>query len=169
MKKWISLLLVLFTLAIFPDYGSAQMQKLTKKQKKELLKMAITDKVEKGQIKIDVTRIIPMGGTPKNTSNQYSLDLIDGKFGCYLPYFGSSSSAPIGTSDISFRTEKQEVDYEVTFNEKKHSYTIKFDFINESMHSKCKATIKISNSGICSIHVDGTHIGGMDYIGSLRL
>ena len=99
MKNWISFLLVMLTLAVFPETGSAQMQKLTNKQKKELLKMAITDKVEKKQIRIDISRIIPMGGTPKNTSDQYSLDLIDGKFGCYLPFFGSSSSAPIRSEE----------------------------------------------------------------------
>ena len=169
MKKILALVLIMFSIVICPENSYAQMKKLTNKQKKELLKMAVSDKVEKGQIKININRIIPIGGTPRNTADQYSLDLVDGKLGCYLPYFGSSSSAPIGSQDISIRTENQEVEYTVEHNEKKGSYTIKFEFENDNMHNKCDATIKISATGICTIHINCTHMSGMDYNGAMRL
>lgn len=61
--------------------------------------------LDEHELAIEVNRILPSRGPAITSQDGYYLKVRDGKVNAYLPFFGTSYSAPIGTDDVGIKFE----------------------------------------------------------------
>ena len=145
MKKIFTLLLILL-----PVFCMGQ----TKKEKQAAM---VKDAVESGNVYVHVEQVIPLSMRMKDVStDSYSFKLNNGKLTCYLPYFGASHTAIIGTDDTGIKAEAVPVNVNKEFNANKKCWWLTFDFENINMHEQINCRVQIFSNGKTYIRMQPT-------------
>lgn len=160
LKITISIVLICISCTII-----AQDNKVDKKTQRAIMKAEAAKQVEnivKGKnIVLEVYRINPTSAQSRNTTDGYTLSLINDTCTCYLPYIGTARS-PIygGIDNISIEVDHQKVTPNYSYSEKK-GHIIKFIGYVEGTHEACEFTLQIFQNGKSSI---GCLMNSKEYI-----
>ena len=157
MKKIFTLLLILL-----PVFCTGQ----TKKEKQAAM---VKEAVESGNVYVHVGQVIPLSMRMKDVStDSYSFKLNDGKLTCYLPYFGASHTAIIGTDDTGIKAEAMPVNVNKKFNAKKKCWWLTFDFENVNMHERINCNVQIFSNGQIYIKMQPEGRDSIQYQGNVE-
>lgn len=123
---------------------------------------ALSDK----ELAIEVNTIMPSAGPSIQTVDGYYLKIKDGKVYSYLPFIGSSFSAPFGTDDLGIKFDG----CPITVNTResrpsKGKYVWRFEAVNNN--EKVDVTVTFWDSGSADIMCHPVNSSIMNYAGNL--
>ncbi|HNY05074.1 MAG TPA: DUF4251 domain-containing protein [Candidatus Egerieousia sp.] len=157
MKKIFTLLLILL-----PIFCMGQ----TNKEKQAAM---VKGSVESGNVYVHVRQVIPLSMRMKDVStDSYSFKLKDRKLTCYLPYFGASHTAIIGTDDTGIKAEAVLVNVNKEFNAKKKCWWLTFAFENVNLHEQINCRVQIFYNGQTYIKMQPTGRDSILYQGEVE-
>lgn len=148
-----------------PKNEKARLKAEKKANEKAALIKTITDK----NIVIGISRIYPMDSPARNTSDGYTLRLINDSLSCYLPYFGSSKTPIYGGQNLAIEAREQKVDPQGGYDEKSDSYVYRIPFKNENTRDAWICSIQIFTNGAANIRMEGVSRDPISYSGKLKV
>ncbi len=182
MKRIIFLIAAVIIMVPVQSYSQDKKEKKSRSEIRSERKALMEAEVEKciadGNIKIIISRIFPTESSSlqkvpvninRNTSDGYYLELKEDIFSCYLPYIGTSRSAPIGGQNLSLEAKSQKVDITKEYEQKSDSYIYRFSYKNDNMNDIWKCTIQLFKNGDSNIRMDGVSRDPISYRGELQI
>lgn len=157
MKKIITLLLILL-----PVFCMGQ----SKEDKQEAM---VKEAVESGNVYVHVEQVLPLSMRMKDVStDSYAFRLKGGKLTCYLPYFGASHTAMIGTDDTGIKAEAVPVKIQKEFNAKKNCWRMAFGFTSDNLHEHISCKVQIFVNGQTYIQMQSEGRDSIQYQGTVE-
>lgn len=118
------------------------------------------------ELAIEVNTIMPSAGPSIHTVDGYYLKIKDGKVDSYLPFIGSSFSAPFGTDDIGFKFNECPISVNTKDSRpSKGKYVWRFEAVNNN--EKVNVTVTFWDNGNADIMCHSINSSIMNYSGNL--
>lgn len=153
-------------LLLFPLGMNAQSKKEAKAAAEAQKKQEIAQLLDSGTFTITIDKLLPMRGGIRNLTPSYSFSCNDNKVNTYLPYVGSSHSAPMNPSELSIELKDKEV--EISKKETKKGWEYSFQTRIESGES-ASFTLSVSQNGYVNIQLNCGERDSISYSGELVL
>jgi hypothetical protein len=146
--------------------------KLSKEQQTvvdEKVKAAYVRAIEKPDLRLEVTRIIPQGMPSKTSNLEYSLTLEGNEVNARLPFIGVSREPHYGGVDeISIVFDHEKVDLQKDFSKaKKGEYIYKFK--GGEGYYKWEVKLELYDNGTAYIDCDCADGRSMNYMANITL
>jgi hypothetical protein len=124
--------------------------KLSKNEKKDAQFEQMAALIEGGEFAYKVQSANPSGGRTIQITSSYTLEVKDGIYKAYLPYFGRAYNAPYGgNGGVEF--EGEPTDLKVDKNGDKRTITITFNIKNKDESYGCSLVTGGSGNGTLTV------------------
>lgn len=159
----IKFIVMLAAAAILTSCGAlAAIEEESIKEAKVYVKKAL----DKQELAIEVNTILPSAGPSIHSVDGYYLKIKDGKADSYLPFFGSSFSAPFGTDDMGIKFDACPVKIDKSESKpSKGKYVWRFEAV--SNNEKVNVTVTFWDNGNADIMCHRINSSIMNYSGNL--
>ncbi|MCK5068024.1 MAG: DUF4251 domain-containing protein [Bacteroidales bacterium] len=137
-------------------------QKNSKQEKKaaEFEKTAVL--IEGGRYQFTVRSATPTGGKTIQITSEYTMEVSEGVYEAYLPYFGRAYQASYGgDGGIEFKGEPENL--QVTRNDKKNTISVSFDI--KSDNDQYTISLVIGSSGYGTLMIASQKRQNISYYG----
>lgn len=151
---------------LFPLAVNAQSRKEAKAAAEAQQQQEIAQLLDSGTFTITIDKMSPMRGGIRTLTPSYSFTYNDNKVSTYLPYVGSSHSAPMNPSNLSIELKDKEVN--LVKKEVKKGWEYTFQTRIESGES-ASFTLSISKNGYVNIQVNCGERDSISYSGELEI
>ncbi len=177
MKKSIVLLFSAITLSgiafashTYDNEGVYDKIRKEEKEKKDSVKaVQIADSMKAMTFRIEATNVFPSGNfRPRSLTGEYYFEVRDSVLKCYLPYFGISRKAFMGSS-LAVESEGGKIDPKMEYDSRKRCYELEFDFVNDPTGEILEAYLLIYDTGKSVLTLSSTYRDLITYMGEIRI
>lgn len=157
---------VIVLLAVATMFASCGVLASIEQENMEEAQGYVAKALENQELAIEVNRILPMRGPAIVSNDGYSLKIKDGKVNAYLPFFGTSFSAPFGTDDVGIKFEDCPIEIDNSQSRpSKGKYVWRFEA--RCRMEKVYVTVTFWDNGSADIMCKPLNRSNMNYSGNL--
>lgn len=120
--------------------------------------------IESGNYEYTIRSASPSGGRTIQITSSYTLEVEDGIYKAYLPYYGRAYNASYGgNGGVEFEGEPDNLS--VTKDDKKQTITVKFNIKNRDENYDCM--LLVTSSGYGTLNVTSSKRQNISYYGTV--
>ncbi|MBS1665733.1 MAG: DUF4251 domain-containing protein, partial [Bacteroidetes bacterium] len=164
-KSLLALSIVTTVAAILPSAANAQSSTTQSPADKKAAQLAaVKDLVESQNYVFKAQTVMPMAGSTRQLTSDYSLKVTKENIVSYLPYFGRAYTAPMDPSKGGIQFTSKDFDYTLTPG-KKQGWTILIK--PKDYRDVQQMTLSISSAGYATLQVTSTNRQPISFNGQI--
>ncbi|MDR0796187.1 MAG: DUF4251 domain-containing protein [Tannerella sp.] len=152
---WTGLLMIIFLSGCVASKGAAMEEKAAKEA-------ALREAIDNRTFIVSVNKALPMGGSSRNLTSPYTLEINGEKVKSHLPYFGRAYTVPYGGGD-GLIFDSDITDYQMSFDRRGKAL---IEFKTKSKEDQFVYRIHIFPNGTASIDVNSVNRQPISFSGT---
>ena len=141
--------------------GCSSFKGLTKEEKASK-EIALREAIENRSYNIDVNRMVPVSGSTRTLTSQYSLEIKGDSINSHLPYLGRAYSVPYGGGEgLIFKSDI--LDYQLTYDNRGKAV---IEFKTKTKEDQFVYNVEIFSNGSTTINVRSNNRQSISFCGT---